>query len=100
MEASEFATTPEEDWAKVDDIMAAIMAKANEMQGLDMGQDMGDMEFDEPAHPTLGMSSDFSLKTLRSGDEISSSLKGKVVVLDFWATWCGPCVAGLPTMRR
>jgi peroxiredoxin len=49
---------------------------------------------DKPAVP------DFNLKDVDGNSYRFSDLRGKVIIVNFWATWCPPCRAEMPSMQR
>ena len=43
---------------------------------------------------------DFTLRDMDNQSVSLSSLKGKVVLINFWATWCGPCQVEMPHLQK
>jgi thiol-disulfide isomerase/thioredoxin len=52
-----------------------------------------------PLRARKRLAHDFEVVTLAGGYLTSEELRGKVVLLDFWGTWCPPCRAAVPDLR-
>jgi len=70
------------------------------LSGVSQSNPTGPTSTPAPAAVAGAPAPDFTLKDLSGNDVTLSSLKGQVVLVNFWATWCSPCRFEMPAIQQ
>lgn len=83
------SAVPGKSGKEADSLRVLLVQKINQQQRDKVLKQMGNFHMRE-----------FALQNLNGDSVATKSLKGKTIVLDFWASWCRPCLATIPAMKQ
>jgi cytochrome c biogenesis protein CcmG/thiol:disulfide interchange protein DsbE len=69
------------------------------LSGCAPAEEVGVPDTDTNIQPSKG-APDFDLENIAGGTTKAAALQGKVAIIDFWATWCQPCIEEIPKFNE